>query len=363
MNFLPSRSSTWSNPPQTIHSNSLSFKLSETAARRGDSNTKAPAEYVIAQAEKLDWVSASFLDMADFGQSTRTLSPVADFKHAERTTSLFFPSPPLNLKDDSEENIKNNKNGCGDCLDRESPKSKINSTQENTVLDQHKTCFTTENSMFHDFSTSSGFWSPPSTVIDDGFVPVNGVHFPQNTPAIAQPRRIAAPTITTTVHQQHRRPPHNGQSPYITATKPVHNITSPLNSVSAWNQHPHSMSGWPQQHISTGSAWGHRISNPNMNTIALSHARSSSRPSSLTLAQTRSLRGRGNSFPSSTTRPPLSSMNSMTQSLQSMSLNGQHHHNHQPVDGTILDDMNGFGNSQGHSTELSNSLYPYQVIT
>ena len=294
--------------------------------------------------------------MADFGQATRTLSPV-DFKHAERTTSLFFPSPTL--KDESEEHSKNNKSGCEDCLERESPISKINSTPENTVLDQRKTSFTSENSMFHDFSNSSGFWSPPSTMIEDGFVPANGVHFPTNTPTISQARRITAPTITTTVHQHHRRPPHNSQSPFITATKPVHTISNP---VSAWNQHPHSMTGWSQQHISTGSTWGHRITNQNFNTIALAHARNSSRPSSLTLAQTRSLRGRGAPFPSSSTRPQLSAVNSMTQSLQSMSLNGQHHsNNHQPVDGTILDDINGFGNSQGHSTELSNSLYPYQV--
>lgn len=358
MNFLPSRLNTWPKPVQTIHSNSLAFKLSVQPHDVATRNTKAPAEYVIYQARNLIETLPCFLDMADFGQTTRTLSPV-DFKHAERTTSLFFPSPPL--KDESEENNKNNKNGCEDCIERESPKSKINSTQENTVLDQRKTCFTNETSMFHDFSSSSGFWSPPSTVIDDGFVPANGVNFSTNAPAIAQSRRFAAPTITTSVHQQHRRPAHNSQSPFITGTKPVHTISNPLNSVSAWNQHPHAMPGWTQQHISTGSTWGHRISNPNMNTIALTHARSSSRPSSLTLAQTRSLRGRGNSFPSSTTKQPLSSVNSMTQSLQSMTLNGQHHHNHQPVDGTILDDINGFGNSQGHSTELSNSLYPYQV--
>ena len=289
--------------------------------------------------------------MADFGHSTRSLSPV-NYNHSDsRTTSLFFPG---NLKEDNTDN-KNIKNGtCEDCLD-DSQKSKIISTQGNTTLDQTKLNFTraSDNSMFHDFGTSTAFWSPAS--VEDVFVqsaipqPVNGIHLPSNTPVITQPRRTNGPTsITTTMNHQPRRPlPHN--SPFITHTKSIPAVTS----LGGWNQQTHqSISGWPsQQH----NSWGSRHSNHAMNAINFPHGRSS-RPSSLTLpssARMRNQRPNHSFIPQS--RSTISTQ-SITQGLQSLSLTRQ------PVDGTILDDISSLGNTHGQNSELSNSLYPYQVM-
>jgi len=288
--------------------------------------------------------------MADFGHTTRSLSPV-DYNHSDsRATSLFFPG---NLKEEHTDN-KNIKNGaCEDCLD-DSSKSKVISTQGNTALEQTKLNFTrdSENSMFHDFATSTTFWSPPN--VEDVFVqpaipqPVNGIHLPSNTPVITQPRRINGPTsMTTTMNHQPRRPmPHN--SPFITQTKSMPTITS----LGGWNQQtPQSISGWPsQQH----NSWGSRHSNHTLNAINFPHGRSS-RPSSLTLPSSSRMRNhRPNHSFAPVSRSAISTQ-SITQGLQSLSLNRQ------PVDGTILDDIPSLGNSHGQTSELSNSLYSYQV--
>ena len=288
--------------------------------------------------------------MADFGQNTRPLSPV-DFKHNDsRTTSLFFPT---SLIDEQNGNKPENKNGvCEDCIE-DSTKSKVNSTQPQTAtLGQKKLGFASENSMFHDFPTSTTFWSPAS--IDDAFVqtgipPVNGVHFSTNTHMLGSPRRpLAAPAITTTISQQPRRPLQNSSQYIAGQGKPVPNINS---LASGWNgNQPHS--GWPQQQPST--TWGRNYSSPN-NTIL---NRSSSRPSSLTFPQSSRFRSNGGS-----TRPSYTgnsrhgiSTQTITQGLQSLNLNGQH-----PIDGTILDNITGLGNSHGTNNELSNSFYSYQV--
>ena len=289
--------------------------------------------------------------MADFGHTTRSLSPV-DYNHSDsRTTSLFFPG---NLKEDHNDN-KNIKNGaCEDCLD-DSPKSKVISTQGNTGLEQTKLNFTrdSENSMFHDFATSTTFWSPAS--VEDVFVqpaipqPVNGIHLPSNTPVITQPRRINGPTsITTTMNHQPRRPiPHN--SPFITQSKSMPTITS----LGGWNQQtPQSFSGWPSQQLN--NSWGSRPSNHAMNAINFPHGRSS-RPSSLTIPSSSRMRNnRPNQSFAPVSRSAISTQ-TITQGLQSLSLSRQ------PVDGTILDDISNLGNSHGQNSELSNSLYSYQV--
>ncbi|XP_031551459.1 cytoplasmic polyadenylation element-binding protein 2-like isoform X2 [Actinia tenebrosa] len=292
--------------------------------------------------------------MADFGQNTRSLSPV-DFKHNEssRATSLFFPT---SLIDEQNGNKSDNKNGvCEDCID-DSSKSKANSTQsQTTTLGQKKLSFAGENSMFHDFPTSTTFWSPAS--IDETFVqpggipPVNGVHFSSNTQMLGSPRRpVAAPTVTTTINQQHRRPLQNS-SQYIAQPKPMPNINS---LASGWNgSQPNSMSGWPQQQPST--TWGRNYSSPN--NALLNHGRNS-RPSSLTFPQSSRLRSNGGSRSSytsnSVSRHGISTQ-TITQGLQSLNLNGQH-----PIDGTILDNITGLGNSHGSNNELSNSFYSYQ---
>lgn len=290
--------------------------------------------------------------MADFGHTTRSLSPV-DYSHSDsRATSLFFPG---NLKEEHSEN-KNIKNGsCEDCLD-DSPKSKVISTQGNTPLEQTKLNFTrdSENSMFHDFAASTTFWSPAT--VEDVFVqpgaipqPVNGIHLPSNTPVITQPRRLNGPTnMTTTMNHQPRRPiPHN--SAFITQNKSMPTITS----LGGWNQQtPPSISGWPSQQQ---NSWGSRPSNHTLNAINFPHGRNS-RPSSLTLPSSSRMRNHHRLNP---TFPPVSrstiSTQSITQGLQSLSLNRQ------PVDGTILDDIPSLGNSHGQNNELSNSLYSYQV--
>lgn len=285
--------------------------------------------------------------MADFGQSTRSLSPV-DFKTSEgRGSSLF--SFPTSLKEEHRDNKVNNKNGvCEDCLD-DSPKSKAISTQENTVLDQRKINYTSdpENSMFHDFSTSTTFWSPVST--EDSFVPsgvpqpVNGVHFPPNSPMISQSRRVTGPNPMN--HQPRRQVPNN--SPYINHPKPMPAITH-LNSMhGGWNQQHQSISGWPNhQHISN---WGHRHSN-SINSMNLSQR---NRPQSLPFPNSARFRNNRTSHHPMIPRSALSTQ-SITQGLQNLSLR-------QPVDGTILDDISSLGNSNSHTNELSNSLYTYQV--
>lgn len=288
--------------------------------------------------------------MADFGQNTRPLSPV-DFKHNEsRTTSLFFPA---SIIDEQNGNKPETKNGvCEDCIE-DSTKSKVNSTQSQApTLGQKKLSFAGENSMFHDFPTSTTFWSPAS--IDDAFVqtgipPVNGVHFSSNTQMLGSPRRpVAAPTITTTINQQARRPLQNNS--YIGQPKPVPNINS---LASGWNgNQTHSVSGWPQQQPST--TWGRNYTTPN-NAIL----NRNSRPSSLTFPPSSRFRGNGGSRPSYTTNSVSRhgiSTQTITQGLQSLNLNGQH-----PIDGTILDNITGLGNSHGTSNELSNSFYSYQV--
>ncbi|PFX16393.1 cytoplasmic polyadenylation element-binding protein 2-like [Stylophora pistillata] len=289
--------------------------------------------------------------MADFGHTTRSLSPV-DYNHSDsRAASLFFPG---NLKEEHSDN-KNIKNGsCEDCLD-DSPKSKVISTQGNTPLEQTKQLnFTrdSENSMFHDFATSTTFWSPAT--VEDVFVPgaipqpVNGIHLPSNTPVITQPRRVNGPTnMTTTMNHQPRRPiPHN--SAFITQNKSMPTVTS----LGGWNQQtPPSISGWPSQQQ---NSWGSRPSNHTLNAINFPHGRNS-RPSSLTLPSSSRMRNHHRLNP---TFPPVSrstiSTQSITQGLQSLSLNRQ------PVDGTILDDIPSLGNSHGQNNELSNSLYSYQ---
>lgn len=286
--------------------------------------------------------------MADFGQNTRPLSPV-DFKHNDsRTTSLFFPT---SLIDDQNGNKPENKNGvCEDCIE-DSTKSKVNSTQAQTAnLGQKKIGFSGENSMFHDFPTSTTFWSPAN--LDDGFVqtgipPVNGVHYSANTQIMGSPRRpLTAQPITTTISQQARRSLQNS-SQYI-AGQGKANINS---LASGWNGNQ-AVTGWPQQQPST--TWGRNYSSQN-NTIL---NRSSSRPSSLSFPQSSRYRANGGS-----TRPSYNSNSrhgisaqTITQGLQSLNLNGQH-----PIDGTILDNITGLGNSHGTNNELSNSFYSYQV--
>ena len=336
-------------PHRTIHLAWLSLNLSETEPTwRGKHNStcciRNPLRHYILA------LASATLGMADFGHTTRSLSPV-DYNHSEpRTASLFFPG---SFKEEHTDN-KNNKNGvCEDCLDDPS-KSKAISTQGNTALEQTKINFTrdSENSMFHDFSTSTTFWSPAS--VEDVFVqpaipqPVNGIHLPPNTPVITQPRRITAPTITTTMNHQPRRQ-NSHSSPFITHAKPVPTITS----LGGWSQQaPQSISGWPSQHH---NSWSSRHSNHTINAINFPHGRSS-RPSSLTLPSTSRLRNHrpNNSF-APVSRASISTQ-SITQGLQSLSLNRQ------PVDGTILDDIPSLGSSHGQNSELSNSLYPYQVI-
>lgn len=285
--------------------------------------------------------------MADFGQNTRPLSPV-DFKHNDsRTTSLFFPT---SLIDEQNGNKPENKNGvCEDCIE-DSSKSKGNSTQQPGSLGQKKLGFTGENSMFHDFPTSTTFWSPAS--IDDAFVqtgipPVNGVHFSSNTQMLGSPRRpLTAPAITTTISQQPRRPLQNSSQYIGGQTKPVPNINS---LASGWNGNQ-AVSGWPHQQPST--TWGRNYSSPN-NTII----NRNSRPSSLSFPQSSRYRNNGGSRPSynGNSRHGISAQ-TITQGLQSLNLNGQH-----PIDGTILDNITGLGNSHGPNNELSNSFYSHQV--
>jgi len=291
--------------------------------------------------------------MADFGHTTRSLSPV-DYNHSDsRTTSLFFPG---NLKEEHPDS-KNIKNGsCEDCLD-DSPKSKVISTQGNTALEQTKLNFTRdpENSMFHDFTTSTTFWSPTS--VEDVFVqpaipqPVNGIHLPSNSQVITQPRRISGPTnITTTMSHQPRRPIHHNSTPFITQSKSMPTITS----LGGWNQQtPQSISGWPS-HQHNHNSWGSRHSNHTMNAINFPNGRSS-RPSSLTLPNSSRIRNNRPHHPFAQVSRSAISTQSITQGLQSLSLSRQ------PVDGTILDDIPSLGNSHGQSSELSNSLYSYQV--
>ncbi|XP_029203670.1 cytoplasmic polyadenylation element-binding protein 2-like [Acropora muricata] len=285
--------------------------------------------------------------MADFGHTTRSLSPV-EYNHSDsRTASLFFPG---NFKENHSDN-KNFKNGtCEDCLE-ESPKSKAISTQENPALEQTKLNFSreAENSMFHDFGTSTTFWSPAN--VEDVFVqsaipqPVNGIHLQSNTPVITQRGRMNGPNnITTTMNHQPRRPvPLN--SPFITQTKSV----PTMSSLGGWNQQTQSVSGWPsQQH----NSWGNRHSNHAINAINFPHGRSS-RPSSLTLPSSSRRNHRPNHALMPHSRSAISTQ-SITQGLQSLSLSRQ------PVDGTILDDISSLGNSHGQNSELSNSLYPFQ---
>ena len=287
--------------------------------------------------------------MADFGHTTRSLSPV-EYNHSDsRTASLFFPG---NFKENHSDN-KNFKNGtCEDCLE-ESPKSKAISTQENPALEQTKLNFSreAENSMFHDFGTSTTFWSPAN--VEDVFVqsaipqPVNGIHLQSNTPVITQRGRMNGPNnITTTMNHQPRRPvPLN--SPFITQTKSV----PTMSSLGGWNQQTQSVSGWPsQQH----NSWGNRHSNHAINAINFPHGRSS-RPSSLTLPSSSRRNHRSNHALMPHSRSAISTQ-SITQGLQSLSLSRQ------PVDGTILDDISSLGNSHGQNSELSNSLYPFQVM-
>lgn len=276
--------------------------------------------------------------MADFGLTTRSLSP-GDYNHSDsRTTSLFFPG---NLNEEHTDN-KNIKNGsCEDCLD-DSPKSEVISTQGNTALEQTKLNFTRDFM----FRTSSS-WLEDPLVPPAIPQPVNGIHLP-NTPVITQPRRINGPTSTTTTmnHQPRRPVPHN--SPFITQSKSMPTITS----LGGWNQQtPQSISGWPsQQH----NSWGSRHSNHAMNAINFPHGRSS-RPSSLTIPSSSRIRNhRPNHSFGPASRSAISTQ-SITQGLQSLSLTRQ------PVDGTILDDIPSLGNSHGQNSELSNSLYSYQV--
>ena len=209
--------------------------------------------------------------------------------------------------------------------------------------------------MFHDFTTSTTFWSPTS--VEDVFVqpaipqPVNGIHLPSNSQVITQPRRISGPTnITTTMSHQPRRPIHHNSTPFITQSKSMPTITS----LGGWNQQtPQSISGWPS-HQHNHNSWGSRHSNHTMNAINFPNGRSS-RPSSLTLPNSSRIRNNRPHHPFAQVSRSAISTQSITQGLQSLSLSRQ------PVDGTILDDIPSLGNSHGQSSELSNSLYSYQV--
>lgn len=286
--------------------------------------------------------------MADFGQNTRPLSPV-DFKHNEtRSTSLFFPT---SLIDEQNGNKPENKNGvCEDCIE-DSTKSKAISTQSQTgSLGQKKLAFTGENSMFHDFPSSTTFWSPAN--IDDGFVqsgipPVNGVHYSSNSQMLGSPRRaLTTPAMSNTISQQPRRQLQNSTQYIGGHTKPVPNINS---LASGWNGNQ-AISGWPHQQQST--TWGRNYSSANNQIL-----NRNSRPSSLPFPQSSRFRNNGGSRPSysGNGRHGISTQ-TITQGLQSLNLNGQH-----PIDGTILDNITGLGNSHGTANELSNSFYSYQV--
>ncbi|EDO48702.1 predicted protein [Nematostella vectensis] len=290
--------------------------------------------------------------MADFGQNTRSLSPV-DFKHNcdARSNSLFFPTT---LKDEQNGNKTDGTNGvCEDCIE-DTNKSKVNTTQASAhpnVIGHKRIGFTTENSMFHDFPTSTTFWSPAN--IDDVFVqpgvaPVNGVHFSPNTQVLGPGRRpVNASSIPTSIgHQPRRTLPNSSQ--YIANPKPVQNINS---LASGWNASPnHSMSGWPQQQPS--SSWGRNYSTTNN---AIINHRNGSRPSTLTFPPSSRLRSNGGTRSAYSGSRQGITAQSITQGLQSLNLSGQ-----QPVDGTVLDNITGLGNSHGTNSELSNSLYSYQ---